>query len=212
MRNWSPDSRPRRQRGEYIGEHRREFALTTRTVVVVDYDEEWPRLFEKLRAQVWPVVAEVALRIEHVGGTSVPGLASKPIVDMTVVVPGRNVVGRAIERLRTLGYCHRGNLGIEDREAFDHPPDMVRHHLYVSPDGATALLNQLALRDYLRAQPDAARQYGELKKALARHFQNDINSYVFGKTDFILGVLRRAGLTEEMLTSIERVNRPAGQG
>jgi len=89
---------------------------------------------------------------------------------------------------------------------------MVRHHLYVSPDGATALLNQLALRDYLRAQPDAARQYGELKKALARHFQNDINSYVFGKTDFILGVLRRARLTEEMLTSIERVNRPAGQG
>ena len=197
---------------EYVREHRRELTLKSRTVVVVDYDEEWPRLFEKLRAHIWPVVAEVALRIEHVGSTSVPGLASKPIVDMTVVVPGRSVVEQAIERLGTLGYCHRGNLGIEDREAFDHPPDIVRHHLYVCPDGTTSLLNQLALRDCLRAQPDAARQYGELKKALARRFPNDIDSYVFGKTDFILDVLRRAGLTPEMLTAIERDNRPAGQG
>ena len=56
-------------------------------------------------------------------------------------------------------------------------------------------------------RPDAARQYGELKKHLAQLFPNDIDSYVFGKTDFILDVLRRVGLTEEQLASIERVNR-----
>jgi GrpB-like predicted nucleotidyltransferase (UPF0157 family) len=177
------------------------------TVVVVDYDEEWPRQFDGLRARTWPAVADVALRIEHVGSTSVPGLAAKPIIDMTVVVAGRDDVPVTIERLVTLGYRHRGDLGIDDREAFDHRAGLPRHNLYVCPEGTIGLVNQLAVRDYLRAQPDAARQYGELKKRLAGQFPNDIDSYVFGKTDFILDVLRRVGLPEEQLASIERVNR-----
>ena len=113
----------------------------------------------------------------------------------------------AIERLSTLGYRHKGNLGIEDREAFDEPPDLPRHNLYVCPEGTIGVVNQLAVRDYLRAHRDAARRYGELKKRLAEQFPDDIDGYVFGKTDFILDVLRRAGLTEEQLASVERVNR-----
>ena len=178
-----------------------------RPVVVVDYDERWPALFEELRARVGPAVADVTLRIEHVGSTSVPGLAAKPIIDMTVVVARRDDVPEAIARLATLGYQHRGNLGIEDREAFDEPPDLPRHNLYVCPEGTIGIVNQVAVREYLRAHPEAAHRYGELKKRLAAQFPNDIDSYVFGKTDFVLDVLRRAGLTREQLTSIERVNR-----
>jgi GrpB-like predicted nucleotidyltransferase (UPF0157 family) len=137
----------------------------------------------------------------------VPGLAAKPIIDMTVVVAGRDDVPPTIERLETLGYRHRGDLGIDDREAFDHRAGLPRHNLYVCPEGTIGLVNQLAVRDYLRAQPDAARQYGDLKKRLAGRFPDDIDSYVFGKTDFILDVLRRVGLPEEQLASIERVNR-----
>jgi len=181
--------------------------MLDRTVVVVDYDEEWPRRFEDLRARIWPVVADVAIRIEHVGSTSVPGLAAKPIIDMTVVVTERGDVVPTIERLATLGYRHLGNLGIEGREAFDHPAHLARHHLYVCPEGSIGIVNQLAVRDYLRAHPDAGRQYAELKKRLAAQFPRDIDSYVFGKTDFVLDVLRRAGLTEDQLASIERVNR-----
>jgi GrpB-like predicted nucleotidyltransferase (UPF0157 family) len=176
-------------------------------VVVVDYDEEWPRRFEELRAWIWPVVSDVALRIEHVGSTAVLGLAAKPIIDMTIVVARRSDVPPTIERLATLGYRHRGNLGIEDREAFDHRADLPRHNLYVCPEGTIGVVNQLAVRDYLRARPDVARRYGELKKRLAATFPTDIDSYVFGKTDFILDVLRRAGLTDEQLASIEGVNR-----
>ena len=181
--------------------------MTDPTVVVVDYDEEWPRRFDELRRLIWPVVAEVALRIEHVGSTSVPGLAAKPIVDMTVVVARRSDVPPAIERLATLGYRHLGNLDIEDREAFDHRADLPRHNLYVCPEGTIGVVNQVAVRDYLRAHPEAARRYGALKKQLAAQFPTDIASYVFGKTDFVLDVLRRAGLTEDQLASIERVNR-----
>jgi GrpB-like predicted nucleotidyltransferase (UPF0157 family) len=178
-----------------------------RTVVVVDYDEEWPRRFEQLRARIWPFVSDVAIRIEHVGSTAVPRLAAKPIIDMTVVVGGRSDVPLTIKRLATLGYRHRGNLGIEDREAFDRRPDLPRHHLYVCPEGTIGVVNQLAVRDYLRAHPDAACHYGNLKRRLAVEFPTDIDSYVFGKTDFILDVLRRVGLSDEQLASIERVNR-----
>jgi GrpB-like predicted nucleotidyltransferase (UPF0157 family) len=181
--------------------------LVDRTVVVGDYDEEWPHRFEDLRARIWAAVAEAAVRIEHVGSTSVPGLAAKPIIDMTVIVARRDGVPPAIERLAALGYRHRGDLGVQDREAFDHPADLPRHNLYVCPEGTIGVVNQLAVRDYLRAQPEAARRYGELKKRLAAQFPHDIDSYVFGKTDFILDVLRRAGLSEEQLASIERVNR-----
>jgi len=181
--------------------------MVNRTVVVVDYDEEWPRRFEKLRARIWPVVSDAAIRIEHVGSTAVPGLAAKPIIDMTIVVGGRSDVPLTIKRLATLGYRHRGNLGIEDREAFDHRPDLPQHNLYLCPEGTIGVVNQLAVRDYLRAHPDDACHYGNLKRRLAVEFSTDIDSYVFGKTGFILDVLRRVGLTDEQLASIERVNR-----
>ena len=184
--------------------------MGARPVVVVEYDARWPAQFEELRARVWPAVADFAATVEHVGSTSVPGLAAKPIIDMTVVVARHSDVARTIERLATIGYRHIGDLGIEGREAFDESAGLPRHNLYVCREGTIGIVNQIAVRDYLRGHPDAARRYGELKKRLAAEFPNDIDRYVFGKTDFVLDVLRRAGLTEEQLASIERVNRPSG--
>lgn len=178
-----------------------------RTIVVVDYDPTWPNVFEQLRSHVWPVVGDVAMTIEHVGSTSVPGLAAKPIIDMTVVVPSPREVPLAVARLATLGYEHRGDLGIEGREAFSRPDGLPTHNLYVSPPGTLGLQNQLAVRDYLRAHPDKARAYGELKKHLAQQFPYDIVNYIAGKTDLLLGILREQGLPAERLAAIERANR-----
>jgi GrpB-like predicted nucleotidyltransferase (UPF0157 family) len=178
-------------------------------VIVIDYDPEWPARFEKLRDRIWPALNDVALRIEHVGSTSVPGLAAKPIIDMTIVVARTLDSATTIERLASLGYRHQGTLGIEDREAFDHPDGLPRHNLYACPEGSIGLVNQVTVRDYLRTHPDAAQEYGLLKKRLAAQFPHDITQYVFGKTDFVIDVLRRAGLDEEQLVAIERVNRPA---
>jgi GrpB-like predicted nucleotidyltransferase (UPF0157 family) len=139
--------------------------VSKRTVIVEDYDPSWPRDFGMLRQRIWPSLSDVALRIEHVGSTSVPGLAAKPIVDMTIVVATRDDVPKAIERLAMLGYVHRGNLGIDDREAFDHPAGLRRHNLYVCPEGTIGVVNQVAVRDYLRANPEAAARYGALKNS-----------------------------------------------
>lgn len=177
--------------------------------MVVEYDPNWLHIFEQLHARVWPAVSDLALSVEHVGSTSVPGLAAKPVIDLNVVARSEQDVPALIERLATLGYVHRGNLGIEGREAFYQPADLPRHHLYLSPQGSLGLRNHLTVRDHLRANPAIAREYGELKRRLARAFPDDIDGYIDGKTDFIVGILRRAGLHPEQVSSIEAANKKA---
>ena len=176
-------------------------------IIVADYDPAWPETFEQLRARVWPVLSDIALSIEHVGSTSVPGLAAKPIIDMSVIVPSNHEVPLAIERLATLGYVHQGNFGIEGREAFTRPAGTPAHNLYVCPQGSQGIQNHLAVRDYLRTHPETARAYGELKRRLGQEFPDDIESYVDGKTELILGILREQGLSAEQLAAIEHANR-----
>jgi GrpB-like predicted nucleotidyltransferase (UPF0157 family) len=178
-----------------------------RTIVVVDYDPIWPEVFERLRSEIWPVLSDVALTVEHVGSTSVPGLAAKPIIDMTVVVSTDADISVAIGRLATLGYVHRGNLGVEGREAFYSPEKLPAHHLYVCPRDSLGLKNHLACRDYLRAHPEMAREYGELKQRLAREFPHHIESYIDGKTDLIVKILQAANFPAAQLEAIEGANR-----
>ena len=176
-------------------------------IVVVEYDDTWPATFERLRRHVWPLLADVATSVEHVGSTSIPGLAAKPVIDMSVVVPTVAEVPVAIGRLATLGYLHQGNLGVEEREAFRSPASLPRHHLYLCPSQSLALRNHRLLRDYLRAHPEAARRYGELKKRLACADAADRDAYTAGKTDFILDVLGAAGVGGDELETIARINR-----
>lgn len=178
-----------------------------KTVIVVEYDPSWPEIFRQLHDRIWPVVRDLAVAIEHVGSTSVPGLPAKPVIDLSVVVPSAREVSFAIDRLATLGYQHRGNLGIEGREAFRAPLDLPAHHLYLCPSQSPALENHLTVRDYLRAHPEAAAAYGELKKELARRFPQDMDRYCTGKTDFLLDILRKAGLPPDRLQAIESANR-----
>ncbi len=128
-------------------------------------------------------------------------------VKPSIVIPSSADVPLAVERLATLGYAHRGDLGIAGREAFTIPPGTIRHHLYVCWQGSTGLRNHLALRDYLRANPEEVRAYGELKKQLALEHPHDIDAYIRDKTDFIVGILERASLNTEQLESIRQANK-----
>src|SRR5262245_51865013 len=105
------------------------------------------------------MLAGVAVTIEHVGSTAVPGLAAKPIIDMDVVIRSRSDLPAVITRLATLGYQHQGDLGIPDREAFRPPPGLPPHHLYVCLAGCAALRNHITLRDHLRSHPADAATY-----------------------------------------------------
>jgi GrpB-like predicted nucleotidyltransferase (UPF0157 family) len=176
-------------------------------VTVVDYDPSWPAQFEKLRSRIWQAAGDIAVSVEHVGSTAVPGLAAKPIIDVDVVVASMPDVGRVIARLAGLGYAHRGDLGIAGREAFQSPPGLPTHHLYVCVRGSAALNNHLAVRDGLRGNSHTAAKYGALKKHLAERSPMDVDGYIAGKTDFLLGMLREAGFPEDVLTAIGEANR-----
>lgn len=172
---------------------------TLRTIEIVAYDPRWPAIFAELSRVVARALGPLALSTEHVGSTSVPGLAAKPIVDMDVVIASRSLLPDVLRALAPLGYIHRGDLGIAGREAFAHEgPDVPRdgsgrvwpaHHLYVCAQDNAELARHLALRGYLRAHPESALAYGELKRRLARQFPHDIEGYIEGKATFIQGIL-----------------------
>jgi GrpB-like predicted nucleotidyltransferase (UPF0157 family) len=179
----------------------------SRILEIVDYDPSWPTLFETLRSRLLLALGNVADSIEHVGSTAVPGLAAKPIIDLDIVVESASGVPLAIERLAALGYRHRGDLGIDGREAFDSPTKLLAHNLYVCTQGSLALANHLTIRDYLRRHPEAAVKYGLLKRRLARQFRLEPGRYSEGKTEFLVGLLRETGFREDVLNTIVDMNR-----
>jgi GrpB-like predicted nucleotidyltransferase (UPF0157 family) len=184
-------------------------AASPPAVVVVEYDPAWPDRFEAIRSRVAPAFDGIAVAIEHVGSTAVPGLAAKPVIDIDVVVADPAAIPEAIRRLTGLGYTHLGDMGVRGREAFRRPPDTERHNLYVCIAGGEGLRNHLALRDHLRSHPDAARAYGDLKRRLARE-SHDIDAYVVAKTELIVSFLRAAGIDEATVQAIEAANRADG--
>lgn len=166
----------------------------TRRIEVVEHDPRWAEWFEQVHAVVWPAVAGVALRIDHVGSTAVPGLAAKPIIDMDVVVASSDDVRPAIERLATIGYRWRGDLGVPGREAFLRPRgiDQPDHHLYLVVEDNRAHLDHWLLRDLLRTDPEARERYAELKRRNAEQADDDMDVYVAAKARFVAELLTRA--------------------
>ncbi|HWE55241.1 MAG TPA: GrpB family protein [Acidimicrobiales bacterium] len=166
----------------------------TREIVVSDYDPAWPEWFETVRAQVWPAVAELAIRIDHVGSTSVPGLAAKPIIDMDIVVADRSRVRPVIEALAGLGYEWRGDLGVVGREAFLPPTGahLPAHHLYLVVEDSKPHLEHWLLRDLLRADGASRQAYADLKRHNAEASAGDIDYYVAAKAALVADLLTRA--------------------
>jgi GrpB-like predicted nucleotidyltransferase (UPF0157 family) len=160
-------------------------------IVVVDYDPSWPERFQLLRQPIAEVLGSMAVAIEHVGSTAVPNLAAKPIIDIDVLLATETELPAAIDRLATLGYIHRGDLGIPGREAFRTPVHDPLHHLYVCPPGSKAFQEHLAFRDYLRAHPNEAEAYADLKRALALKFSDDRPAYNSAKSTFVAETLSR---------------------
>lgn len=161
-------------------------------VIVVDYDPNWPLLFRTLQRRFSDALGRMAAAIEHVGSTSVPNLAAKPIVDIDVLLAAESELPAAIAKLAQIGYVHQGDLGILGREAFRTPVGDPPHNLYVCRTSNGEFQRHLLFRDYLRAHPKDAKAYGDLKKALALQFRDDRSAYVDGKSEFVAKILIRA--------------------
>lgn len=178
-------------------------------IEVVPYRDEWAAQFELVAQALRRALPDVlAARIEHVGSTSVPGLAAKPILDLDVIVDTDHVPG-AVSALEAIGYMHRGNLGVAGREAFYAPDQCPRRHVYVCAAGTLSVRNHLAVREVLRRRDDLRDEYAAVKSSLAANPEMDIETYLARKSTVLQKVLAESDLTEDERLRIWKLNDPS---
>ena len=170
--------------------------MVTRHVAVLPYDAAWARDFAAIETELRSALGALALRIEHVGSTSVPGLSAKPIIDIDVVIRDEAGLGPVIAALARIGYRHEGDLGIPGREAFAYAgkEHLREHHLYACAQDSAELKRHIAFRDYLRSHPEAAAAYGRIKEEGAALYPDDMGKYTAYKSSFIEKTYRELGI------------------
>ncbi len=179
-------------------------------IVVAEYDGAWPGRFEQLRQEYAPAMAAAGVpvvAIEHVGSTSVPGLAAKPLIDCDIVVAGQDVAA-ASEVLTRLGFNPLGELGIPLRCAFKEPQRLSGTNTYIVVAGSLALRNHLAVRDALRADAGLRREYAAVKRRAGATAAN-IDEYGRAKNAMVQKILAAAGLTKADRASINANQVPS---
>jgi GrpB-like predicted nucleotidyltransferase (UPF0157 family) len=160
------------------------------TIVIVDYDPGWPLRFEQERVKIAEALRARAQLIEHIGSTSVPGLAAKPIIDILVTVGGAEINDdeRLVAALEGAGYELR--VRESGHRMFRTPARDV--HIHVFPTDSDEIERYFLLRDRLRRSAADRELYAATKRELARHDWADMNYYAEAKTDVVQAILARA--------------------
>jgi GrpB-like predicted nucleotidyltransferase (UPF0157 family) len=167
---------------------------SSRPVILVPYDPEWPRAFAGLHDEIVGACGDLLANVEHIGSTSVPGLAAKPVID---VMPGLNRFEdgpRCADLLGPLGYRYRAENGIPGRHYFqkDDPRTGERvANVHMYEVGHDEWIAHLAFRDVLRAHKEWRDRYAVLKAALAVRYPNDVEAYAEAKTAFVQEAVAR---------------------
>lgn len=160
---------------------------------MLPYDPEWPRRFERERLLLEEVFGDREARIEHVGSTAVPGLGAKPVIDILVGLVRLSDAEESSAALAKMGYEYvpAYESQIPDRRYFRKPRSGAReYHLHCVLEGGELWTHHLMFRDYLRAHPESAADYYELKCDLATRCSKE--EYVEAKGPFIERILTLA--------------------
>ena len=170
--------------------------MRTQKVMVLPYDRAWKIAFEDIKREIEAGLGDLILGIEHVGSTAVEGLSAKPCIDLDVVIEDYAVFPAVVQKLAAIGYIHEGDLGIKDREAFCYrdKPHLMNHHLYVCPRDSRELHRHITFRDFLRSNPQAAKQYGQVKEEAARRYPEDVDQYMQFKSACVGQLYEQCGL------------------
>lgn len=159
-------------------------------IVLVEYDPEWPRLFAREAGRIRAVLGERALRVEHVGSTSVPGLIAKPIVDVLLVVPDSADEASYVPVMEVAGYVLR----IREPDWFDHRlfkgPD-TNINLHVFSAGAAEIDRMLCFRDRLRASDADREHYARTKRELSQRTWRHVQHYADAKSQVVQEIIGR---------------------
>lgn len=162
------------------------------TVKLEAHSKLWHQTFADEAARIREAVGEYVTAIEHVGSTSVDGIAAKPIIDMAASVETAADGEKCVAPLENIGYEYRGEYGIAGRLYFVKGEPRT-HHLHMVLAASDFWRSHLLFRDYLRENPSIAKEYERLKIGLAEKYPDNREDYLQGKTEFIENVLRAAG-------------------
>jgi GrpB-like predicted nucleotidyltransferase (UPF0157 family) len=159
-------------------------------VEVVAYDPHWPAIYEAERALILSTTSDF-VGFEHVGSTAVPNQRAKPIIDMMAAVVGLETIDGLLESLKTLEY-HGFETDMKNRLFFRKEKDGQVFHLHIVERSTWHDRKERLMRDYLLANPETVKAYGELKDDLAVKYKDDSLAYTKAKTEFIQGVIDKA--------------------
>ncbi len=177
-----------------IGQHKRNFEL-------VPYRSGWRDLFAQEAQLLQSVLGETALQIEHIGSTSIPGMAAKAIIDIVVAVPALTRSSELITSLDSFGYTYKPFDKIRERLFFakEIQPEIRTHHLSLTEQGSSFWENHLLFRDYLRQNDELAAEYIDVKKGFADYYARTNHIDAEWKSDFVARVLELAQNTKSGL-------------
>jgi GrpB-like predicted nucleotidyltransferase (UPF0157 family) len=154
-------------------------------MILHKYNPSWIHDFNKVKEKIVGALWPIKVSILHVGSTSVPGLSSKPIIDIDLVYYSNIGFEEIKNGLEKIGYFHNGNQGIDNRDVFkrkkginlDNILDVINHHLYACPEGSKELERHLLFRNYLISNTNARLQYQNIKIQLAKEAGQDRKVY-----------------------------------
>lgn len=170
-----------------------------RRIAITPYDPHWPRLYAAERDRLSQVLAPILIRVHHVGSTSVPGLAAKPVIDILIEVSDDARLPQFDPGIAALGYTPRGECldagGTPGRYYYTKNTKGQRsHQLHICQEGHWEIAAMLAFPRYLWQHPDVAARYQRVKEQAAAAHRYDIVGYIAAKNDFIRTILAAAGV------------------
>lgn len=169
-------------------------------IALAPYDPLWPDMANAEIKKLHVILpSKHAIDIQHVGSTAIPGIMSKPIIDIQIAVDSLNAIKQiAIDNLKTLDYVYWDENPDTQRMFFvkGMPPhgDKRTHHIHIVEPSSRHWVGKISFRDYLLLHPETAHEYEQLKIKLAQQYTYDREQYTEAKTTFVNDVLSKAGL------------------
>lgn len=167
-------------------------------IVIADYDANWSSQYEQEKSRIIDALGDTVADIQHIGSTSVPGLAAKPIIDILLGLKQIPPSSTHVLSLENIGYLYLGEFGIPERHYFRRGMPRT-HHIHAVQVNSDFWQRHILFRDFLRSHPQAQQQYETLKRKLAVEFRNDRDRYGDSKTPLIEQLLTQARAWQQNL-------------
>ncbi len=162
------------------------------SVEIHEHTPDWEVEFREIGASLRTVLSDVAVRIDHIGSTSIVHLAAKPIIDVQISVSSLEPMDSYLRPIRSLGYVWRRDNPERTKRYFREPPRTRRTHIHVRKAGCWHEQFALLFRDYVRNHADIRRRYESVKRDLAQRYRYDRRRYSDAKVPILWDIMQKA--------------------